>query len=269
MAKFYYLSTKMAEEGLLIILALILLPIAVLAAQLEVRRPANIYSEPNKNSEILTRLDKGDRDGPLLIKLLDEEKTNGYYRIQIPGKSKKGWIYKTYVRRYDRPHPEYRPYSRSLYRHWIDEDGDCQDTRVEVLVRDAIGRLVFADEKDCKVKGGKWKDPYTAQTVTDPKKLDVDHMVPLKNAHESGAWAWSAKRKQEYANYMEFNRHLLAVSLSENRKKGDKGPDKYLPPIKTYRCTYAQDWAKIKEEWELEMTEDEGMAVSKILEECR
>ena len=136
-------------------------------------------------------------------------------------------------------------------------------------MRDSTGQIVFKDEKECSVKSGKWKDPYTGKIFTDPKMLDIDHMVPLKNAHESGAWTWSAKQKQEYANYLKFRRHLLAVSLSENRRKGDKGPDKYLPPHEAYLCTYVQDWVKIKEDWELEMTEDEGMAVSRIMQECR
>jgi hypothetical protein len=100
------------------------------------------------------------------------------------------------------------------------------------------------------------------------KQLDVDRLVPLKNAHDSGAWAWSAARRREYANYLKFNRHLLAVSASENRKKGDKGPDRYMPPRKEYHCEYVRTWVKIKADWELEMTEAEGEAVQKILESC-
>lgn len=251
------------------LLATFFLPAFVSADQLEVRRSSDVYAKPSRSADALTKLDPGDSDGPLLIRLLDDEKVNGYYHVRIPGKTKDGWIYKTNVRRYDRPHPSYIAYDRKLYKHWIDEDGNCRDTRVEVLVRDATGRIVFDDDRECKIKSGKWKDPYTGAIFTEPKKLDVDHMVPLKNAHESGAWAWSAKKKQDYANYMKVRYHLLAVSLSENRKKGDRGPEKYLPPLASYRCEYARDWAKIKEDWELEMTEAEGMAVDQILDKCK
>lgn len=255
-------------KGLLVLLTLLLLPVFALADQLEVRRASDVYSKPSRDSGVLTRLELNGNDGPLLVRLLDDEKVNGYYRIRIPGKNKDGWLYKTNVRRYDQPHPQYRAYDRKLYRHWIDEDGNCRDTRAEVLARDASGKVTYADDRECTVKSGKWKDPYTGAIFTDAKKLDVDHMVPLKNAHESGAWAWSAKKKQDYANYMKTSYHLLAVSLSENRKKGEKGPDKYLPPLASYRCEYVRDWAKIKEDWELEMSEDEGTAVQQILEKC-
>jgi 5-methylcytosine-specific restriction endonuclease McrA len=262
------LPAKRAARGFLIILAFILLPVAVFADQLEIRRSANVYAESNRDSAVVTRLDPSDRDGPYLVRLLDSEKVNGYYHIRVPGTVKDGWIYKTYVRRYDHPHPEYRPYSRSLYRHWVDEDGDCQDTRAEVLIRDASGPVVFTDERECKVQGGTWRDPYTGQVFRDPKKLDIDHVVPIKNAHESGGWAWSPIKRQEYANYLKYNKHLLAVMASENRKKSDKGPDKYLPPLDGFRCEYVKIWVKIKEDWELEMAESEGAAVQRILDEC-
>lgn len=252
-----------------ILFAAILLATVASADQLEVRRSSDIYAKPSKSAEILTRLETADDDGPLLIRLIDDEKKNGYYHIRIPGKTKDGWIYKTNVRRYNQPHPSYRPYDRTLYKHWIDEDGNCRDTRAEVLIRDASGRVTFDDDRECKVKSGKWKDPYTGAVFTEAKKLDVDHLVPLKNAHESGAWAWSPKKKQEYANYMKTRYHLLAVSLSENRKKGDKGPDKYIPPMTAYRCEYVKNWAQIKEDWELEMTEDEGMVVQQTLAKCK
>jgi hypothetical protein len=171
---------------------------------------------------------------------------------------------------YRSPHPKFVPYKRALYRHWVDEDGDCQNTRTEVLIRDDDDEAVeFKGQKTCDVLRGTWFDPYTGNPIREAKQLDVDRLVPLKNAHDSGAWAWSAARRREYANYLKFNRHLLAVSASENRKKGDKGPDRYMPPRKEYHCEYVRTWVKIKADWELEMTEAEGEAVQKILESCR
>ena len=251
-----------------LVVFLLLLPVLAWADKLEVRRPANVYAEPNRQSEVLARLDPSEKEGPYLINLLDSEKVNGYYHVRVPWKVKEGWVYKTYVRRYQGQHPSYQAYKRTMYKHWIDEDGDCQNTRNEVLIRDSIEPVKYKTSNECVVVSGTWKDPYTGTVFHDPKQLDVDHMVPLKNAHESGGWAWDSENKKSYANYLANSWHLIAVSASENRKKGDKGPDKYLSPQVEYHCTYVKNWVKIKEEWGLEMTESEGMAVQKILAGC-
>jgi hypothetical protein len=118
----------------------------------------------------------------------------------------------------DRP-----PYDRSLYRHWIEVEGTCRDVRTAVLIRDAEpGTVFFADPGECRVGGGVWRDPYTGKFLSNPSAIDIDHMVPLKNAHESGGWAWDASRRQEYAKDLRYRWHLLAVSGWANRSKGDR-----------------------------------------------
>lgn len=118
------------------------------------------------------------------------------------------------------------------------------------------------------VVSGKWADPYTGETFKEPRQLDVDHVVPLKNAHESGAWKWSAEKREEYANFLKDRRHLLAVKASENRKKGYKAPDGYMPPDTSYRCDYVKEWVKIKKEWELSTTDQENSAIEKLKQRC-
>lgn len=118
------------------------------------------------------------------------------------------------------------------------------------------------------MRTGTWVDPYSGNTFGNPRQLDVDHMVPLKNAHESGAWAWSAARRRQYANDLSDPAHLLAVSASENRRKGAKGPDGYLPPATAFHCDYVRAWIRIKERWELTMTEDEGTTIDAVLRNC-
>ncbi|TAM48246.1 MAG: HNH endonuclease [Gammaproteobacteria bacterium] len=257
----------MTRIRLLTVAWLVLFPLAGLADYLEVRRETAVYKEPSKKSEKLVTVDPAERS-PYLLKLASGAKTKGYYQVNLPGANEKGWIYQSYVRRYKGQHPGYVAYKRTFYKHWIDEDGDCQDTRQEVLIRDADAKVAYQDEDHCKVEASAWKDPYTGKTFTNPKDLDVDHVVPLKNAHESGAWTWSAERKKQYANYLQYEKHLLAVSASENRKKADKGPDRYMPPNAAYHCEYVRIWTKIKRDWELEMTEAEGEKVQQILENC-
>lgn len=248
---------------------LLVFPLAVLAADyLEVRREAAVYKEPSRKSERLADIDPAERAGPYLLKLAADTKVNGYYQVRLAGSNERGWIYQSYVRRYKGQHPSYVAYKRTLYKHWIDADGDCQDTRQEVLIRDASTNVKFEDKEQCRVAKGTWLDPYTGKTFIVPKDLDVDHMVPLKNAHESGAWTWSPERKKQYANYLAYEKHLLAVSASENRKKGDRGPDRYMPPNVAHHCEYVKVWVKIKRDWGLEMTEAEGEAVQKTLDKC-
>ena len=77
-------------------------------------------------------------------------------------------------------------YERKSYRHWIDEDRDCQNARHEVLIEESLSTVGFKSSKGCRVVSGSWNDRYSGRTITDATKLDIDHMVPLKEAHQSG-----------------------------------------------------------------------------------
>ena len=85
-------------------------------------------------------------------------------------------------------------YSRSSYKHWIDADKDCQDTRQEVLIVESLEKPTL-DKKGCIVISGKWHDPYTDKYFTNPKDLDIDHFIPLKEADKSGAKNWTKEKR--------------------------------------------------------------------------
>ena len=159
-------------------------------------------------------------------------------------------------------------YDRAEWRHWIDEDSDCQDTRQEVLIEEATSSVTYADSRQCRVASGTWTGPYTGEEFTDPGRLDIDHMVPLANAHKSGGWAWSEEKKRQYANDLSYHGHLIAVQASANRSKGSKGPEQWKPPDQGYWCQYAIDWTTVKARWELFASEAEAASLSEMLEDC-
>ena len=159
-------------------------------------------------------------------------------------------------------------YNRRDWRHWRDADRDCQDARQETLIAESTVPVTFESTDECRVATGSWVGPYTGEAVSDPGRLDVDHMVPLANAHRSGGWAWSKDRKAAYANDLEYEHHLIATTARANRSKGSQGPENWRPPEEAYWCEYATHWATIKSEWELTVTERELQALQDMLETC-
>ena len=143
-------------------------------------------------------------------------------------------------------------YNRDDWGSWIDEDGDGLNTRHEVLAEESLIKPIVSNNK---VISGKWFDRYTGKYFTNPSDLDIDHLVPLKNAYISGASNWSKKKKSRYYNYLKYDNHLIAVSKSANRNKSDKSPVEWLPPNKDYQCEYVREWFKIKTAWGLTIEE--------------
>ena len=159
-------------------------------------------------------------------------------------------------------------YDRGEWRHWTDEDGDCQDARQEVLITESLEPVTYEDDRQCRVEAGKWWAPHLGHHLENPGHIDVDHHVPLKNAHLSGGWAWDEERKEQYANYLGAENHLVAISARHNRSKGARGPEEWAPPDNDLWCDYALHWAEIKQEWNLTMTAVESEIVMDMLGTC-
>ena len=159
-------------------------------------------------------------------------------------------------------------YDRSEWKHWTDEDGDCQDARKEVLIQESLEPVEYETDRECRVEAGRWWAPHLGHHLGNPGHIDVDHHVPLKNAHLSGGWAWDAERKEEYANHLEDDAHLVAISARHNRSKGARGPEEWAPPDNDLWCEYATDWTEIKQRWELTMTPVESEIVMDMLGTC-
>lgn len=227
--------------------------------RLRVTRNVNLRETPSTELPAIRLLVPG-----TLLVPLDLETTDRYYNV-LTAEGEEGWVWSPNVVLEELP-PEIPPYRRADWRHWVDEDGNCRNTRTEVLVRQAVAVAMTtrADGRECAVASGTWVDPFSGDTIRTPSELDVDHIVPLQNAHLSGGWAWTAERRQEFANFLADTLHLLAVHRRLNRQKGAKGPDEWLPPDTTFSCRYVAAWEAIKQRWGLSLTAAEQAAIDSV-----
>lgn len=158
--------------------------------------------------------------------------------------------------------PESRTgYVRAKFKHWVGVGNGC-DSRKAVIISEATVKPVV--EKGCVIKGGEWFSIYDSVKVTDAGKLDVDHMVPLAEAWDSGASAWDDKKRELYANDQTDPRHLIAVTGSSNRSKSDQDPADWLPINEKYKCQYISNWVSIKIRWSLSVDEKELSVIKSI-----
>lgn len=152
-------------------------------------------------------------------------------------------------------------YVRSEWKHWT---GSPCNVRKQVLIRDGQN-VTKTDDAKCTITGGTWLEPYALKTLTDQAALDIDHVIPLSYAAQHGGQAWPLEQKEAFANDME---QLLAVDAGENRSKGDKGPEAYMPPNKDFHCSYSTLWVKTVKKYGLSITEGDKRALEAGLLFC-
>ena len=155
-------------------------------------------------------------------------------------------------------------YDRDSWNYPADVDGDCINTRHEIL-QASSGDPAVMNDTGCYVSEGTWTDPYSGDSYTDPRQLQIDHLVPLHNAHQSGGGIWTSGAKTQFAN---DPNNLVAVFGPLNEMKGSQGPEEWRPPNKDYWCTYATTWANVKAQWGLTATVSEWVALIEMSEEC-
>ena len=161
------------------------------------------------------------------------------------------------------PDPNVPDYDRDHFAGWLDSDGDCVNSRHEILQVEAVDFSMNAE--GCAVASGEWFDPYTDRTYTNPRDLDVDHVVALADAWVSGAWAWADELLDRFSN--DFG-NLNAIQSGENRSKSAKGPADYTPSASGARCEYLVQYATVKIRWQLSIAPDDFAAVQRGLGSC-
>lgn len=162
------------------------------------------------------------------------------------------------------PAPNRPQYDRDSFNEGEDLDGDCIRTRHEVLIEEATDPVTMS-VSGCSVAVGGWYDLFTARSTTDPRDLQVDHVVSLSDAWHSGAWTWSSGRKTEFSNDLS---NLNAIWGSENQRKSNLGPSQYVPLNESQTCAYLVQYAEVKVAWRLSITTADYEATAAGLENC-
>ncbi|MFD4392624.1 HNH endonuclease family protein [Streptomyces sp. NPDC058495] len=159
-------------------------------------------------------------------------------------------------------------YARDSFKHWnkgLDPADGCH-TRYEVMLNEAIEAPLVGER--CKLSGGRWFSYYDGRTLTKPIDVDVDHMVPLAEAWDSGASAWTATRREAYANDQDSATSLVAVTDRVNQSKSDRDPAEWMPPLPEVHCRYAGEWTATKLRWGLSADQAEADALAVYAEAC-
>lgn len=159
------------------------------------------------------------------------------------------------------------PYRRAAFATGWDYDPrtGC-NTRERVLLDES--RTAAAVGPRCKILSGDWRSLYDGAAVTDPRRLQIDHVVPLADAWRSGAAGWPPARRHVFANDLTHGTTLIAVTGASNESKGDSTPDQWRPPDRRAWCRYATDWISVKTTWRLTVTRPERDALADLLHTC-
>jgi hypothetical protein len=159
-------------------------------------------------------------------------------------------------------------YARSQFPHWSDPDRNGCDARNDILKRDLTNITFKEGTRDCKVIAGQLLDPFSGKVITfsaDKVVVDIDHVVALSNAWQTGAAYFDKNKRSQIAN---DPLNLLAVDAKLNRKKGDGDAATWLPPYKAFRCEYVARQVAVKAKYGLWVTQPEKAAIGKILSTC-
>jgi hypothetical protein len=159
-------------------------------------------------------------------------------------------------------------YARSQFPHWSDPDRNGCDARNDTLKRDLTNITYKAGTRDCKVIAGQLLDPFSGKVITFSATkvvIDIDHVVALSNAWQTGAAYFNKNKRSQIAN---DPLNLLAVDSKLNRQKRDGDAATWLPPSKAFRCEYVARQVAVKAKYGLWVTKPEKVAINKILSTC-
>ena len=145
------------------------------------------------------------------------------------------------------------------------------DTRNDILRRDLVDVTLKPGTHGCVVLTGTLHDPYTGSTIAfqrgrgTSRAVQIDHVVALSDAWQKGAQQWDEFKRRNFAN---DPRNLQATGGPINEQKSDSDAASWLPPNKSYRCTYVSRIVEVKGAYGLWVTQAEHDAIARVLSNC-
>ena len=163
-------------------------------------------------------------------------------------------------------------YTRAQFgQAWADVDRNGCDTRNDMLKRDLTNVEFKVKTRDCVVLAGVLLDRYSGETINFVRgndtsmEVQIDHVVALSNAWQTGAFKLTLVQRTAFAN---DPMNLFAVKGRLNSQKGDGDAATWLPPLKSFRCTYVAQQIAVKAKYSLWVTAPEKEAMVRILTAC-
>ena len=154
---------------------------------------------------------------------------------------------------------------------WADVDHNGCDTRNDILKRDLTSIIYKVGTRNCVVASGTLVDRYSGETINFVRgnvtsmEVQIDHVVALSNAWQTGAFKLSADQRKALAN---DPLNLFAVKGSLNQQKSDGDAATWLPPLKSFRCAYVAQQIAVKMKYSLWVVPPEKAAMVAILAKC-
>jgi hypothetical protein len=154
---------------------------------------------------------------------------------------------------------------------WSDVDRNGCDTRNDILNRDLTSIIYKPGTHQCVVLSGTLLDPYSGEAISflrgvaTSSDVQIDHVVALSNAWQTGAFKLTYEKRLAFAN---DPTNLLAVKGRLNSQKGDGDAATWLPPLKSIRCAYVAQQIVVKAKYGLWVTPPEKAAMVGLLSKC-
>jgi hypothetical protein len=168
-------------------------------------------------------------------------------------------------------------YTRDQFGQAWSDDVDVEgghngcDTRNDILRRDITAAQIKPGTQGCVVLSGTLADTYSDQVIafvrgeTTSEAVQIDHVVALSNAWQTGAQQLTGAQRQDFAN---DPLNLQAVSGPVNDAKGDGDAATWLPPHVGYRCRYVSRQIQVKARYGLWVVPAERDAMARVLAGC-
>lgn len=156
-------------------------------------------------------------------------------------------------------------YDRDLFDYGVDADGDGCDTRREVLIQESL--TPPAVSPSCSVRGT-WLSAYDGVIHTHAGAVEVDHLVAMSEAWDSGADTWDEQRLRAFGNDVDLPGALNLTTTLVNQQKQDDDIAQWMPPLPAARCQYAVDWVQVEHRWSLAVDVAEAHALTEQLRAC-